>query len=50
MENSINATTWHNFKRLLGYAKPYKLGFIAAIIGMLATPLSMCIFYINLNR
>ena len=35
MENSINATTWHNFKRLLGYAKPYKLGFIAAIIGML---------------
>lgn len=35
MENTINATTWQNFKRLLGYAKPYKLGFIVAIIGML---------------
>ncbi|MBU2893760.1 lipid A export permease/ATP-binding protein MsbA [Colwellia sp. D2M02] len=29
------ANTWQNFKRLLTYAKPYKLGFIAAIIGML---------------
>lgn len=28
-------TTWQNFKRLMGYAKPYKLGFIAAILGML---------------
>jgi subfamily B ATP-binding cassette protein MsbA len=35
MEKSINTTTWQNFKRLLGYAKPYKLGFITAIIGML---------------
>jgi subfamily B ATP-binding cassette protein MsbA len=33
--NSINATTWQNFKRLVSYAKPYKLGFVAAIIGML---------------
>jgi len=29
------ATTWQNFKRLMSYAKPYKMGFIAAIIGML---------------
>ena len=35
MEKSIEVTTWQNFKRLLCYAKPYKLGFIAAIIGML---------------
>jgi len=27
--------TWQNFKRLMSYAKPYKIGFIAAIIGML---------------
>ena len=33
--NSSNATTWQNFKRLVSYAKPYKLGFAAAIIGML---------------
>jgi len=31
----LPATTWQNFKRLLSYAKPYKLGFVAAIIGML---------------
>jgi subfamily B ATP-binding cassette protein MsbA len=31
----LSATTWQNFKRLLSYAKPYKLGFVAAIIGML---------------
>jgi subfamily B ATP-binding cassette protein MsbA len=36
MAKPIEATTWQNFKRLLGYAKPYKLGFIAAIIGMLS--------------
>ncbi len=35
MEKPIPATTWQNFKRLLSYAKPYKLGFIAAIVGML---------------
>ena len=29
------ATTWQNFKRLMSYAKSYKIGFIAAIIGML---------------
>jgi len=29
-----SATTWQNFKRLLSYAKPYKLGFVAAIVGM----------------
>ncbi len=33
--DSTNATTWQNFKRLVSYAKPYKLGFVAAIIGML---------------
>lgn len=33
--SDLPATTWQNFKRLLSYAKPYKLGFVAAIIGML---------------
>lgn len=32
--DSSNATTWQNFKRLVRYAKPYKAGFLAAIIGM----------------
>jgi ATP-binding cassette, subfamily B, bacterial MsbA len=32
---SPQATTWQTFKRLLTYASPYKLGFIAAILGML---------------
>jgi subfamily B ATP-binding cassette protein MsbA len=31
----LSATTWQNFKRLLSYAKPYKIGFFAAIVGML---------------
>ena len=35
MAKSSTATTWQNFKRLLSYAKPYKLAFVAAIIGML---------------
>ena len=35
MAKPLNATTWQNFKRLLSYAKPYKLGFVAAIVGML---------------
>lgn len=35
MEKPISATTWQNFKRLLRYAHPYKLGFVCAIIGML---------------
>jgi subfamily B ATP-binding cassette protein MsbA len=30
----LSVTTWQNFKRLLSYAKPYKLGFVAAIVGM----------------
>ena len=36
-QNKVEAPTsaWQNFKRLLSYAKPYKLGFVAAIIGML---------------
>ncbi|WP_019027496.1 lipid A export permease/ATP-binding protein MsbA [Colwellia piezophila] len=33
--DSSQATSWQNFKRLVSYAKPYKLGFVAAIIGML---------------
>jgi subfamily B ATP-binding cassette protein MsbA len=33
--SKMNNTAWQNFKRLVSYAKPYKLGFIAAIIGML---------------
>ena len=33
--DSANVTSWQNFKRLVSYAKPYKLGFVAAIIGML---------------
>jgi len=40
MSESINkiavpATTWQNFKRLMSYAKPYKSGFVIAILGML---------------
>ena len=31
----VEATTWQNFKRLIGYAKPYKAGFVVAILGML---------------
>ncbi|WP_076418661.1 lipid A export permease/ATP-binding protein MsbA [Colwellia sp. UCD-KL20] len=27
--------TWQNFKRLMSYTKPYRMGFVAAIIGML---------------
>jgi subfamily B ATP-binding cassette protein MsbA len=34
-KSDLSVTTWQNFKRLLSYAKPYKLGFVAAIIGML---------------
>ncbi len=33
--SKIDATTWQNFKRLVGYANPYKFGFAVAIIGML---------------
>jgi len=35
MVTPVNASTWQNFKRLLRYAKPYKLGFVVAILGML---------------
>jgi len=35
MGNSSQATTWQNFKRLLGFASPYKAGFVVAILGML---------------
>jgi len=34
-QTDLSATAWQNFKRLLSYAKPYKLGFVAAVIGML---------------
>lgn len=34
-KNTVPATTWQNFKRLMGYAKPYKAGFVIAILGML---------------
>jgi subfamily B ATP-binding cassette protein MsbA len=34
-KNTVAATTWQNFKRLMGYAKPYKAGFVIAILGML---------------
>ncbi len=32
---STSTTTWQTFKRLLTYVKPYRAGFIVAIIGML---------------
>ena len=35
MQTSLEATTWQNFKRLMGYTKPYKMGLVVAIIGML---------------
>ncbi len=34
--NSEEVSTWQTFKRLLTYTKSYKVGFVAAIIGMLA--------------
>ncbi|XPF94180.1 lipid A export permease/ATP-binding protein MsbA [Colwellia sp. RE-S-Sl-9] len=34
-ENLPEEDTWQNFKRLMSYSKPYKMGFVAAIIGML---------------
>lgn len=34
--NTETTTTWQTFIRLMIFAKPYKLAFIAAIIGMLA--------------
>ncbi len=30
-----STSIWQNFRRLLSYAKPYKLGFFSAIVGML---------------
>lgn len=42
-------TTWHNFKRLMGYAKPYKAGFIAAIIGMLGYAAIDTLFFSQLQ-
>lgn len=35
MSESSTPTTWQNFKRLMQYTKSYKVGLIAAIIGML---------------
>ena len=35
MQTSLNATTWQNFKRLMGYTKPYKMGLVVSVIGML---------------
>ncbi len=35
MQTASQVTTWKNFKRLMGFAKPYKAGFAVAIIGML---------------
>ncbi len=34
-QNDAEISTWKNFSRLMSYAKPYKLGFVMAIIGML---------------
>ncbi|WDE00643.1 lipid A export permease/ATP-binding protein MsbA [Thalassomonas actiniarum] len=35
MQPISSPSTWQNFKRLLSFAKPYKLGFVVAVIGML---------------
>lgn len=34
-DKSAKVSTWQNFKRLMSYAKPYKIGFVFSIIGML---------------
>ena len=34
-KTTIEASTWQNFKRLMGYAKAYKTGFVIAVLGML---------------
>jgi len=33
--SAAEATTWQNFLRLMSFAKPYKMAFVVAIIGML---------------
>ncbi|GHE76895.1 lipid A export permease/ATP-binding protein MsbA [Thalassotalea profundi] len=33
---ALQISTWQNFKRLMRYAKAYKMGFVVSIIGMLA--------------
>ncbi|WP_440875483.1 lipid A export permease/ATP-binding protein MsbA [Thalassotalea sp. PLHSN55] len=36
MQTSSEVTTWQNFKRLMGYTKPYKMGLVVSVFGMLA--------------
>ena len=33
--SDLSPSTWQTFKRLMAYAKPYKAGFVVAILGML---------------
>ncbi|MBO9489016.1 lipid A export permease/ATP-binding protein MsbA [Endozoicomonas sp. G2_1] len=35
MSDSSSASTWQNFLRLMTYSKPYRIGFVFAVIGML---------------
>ena len=35
MSDSSSASTWQNFLRLMTYTKPYRMGFVFAVIGML---------------
>lgn len=35
MSDSSSASTWQNFLRLMTYTKPYRIGFVFAVIGML---------------
>ena len=49
-ENMVpEASTWQNFKRLLGYTKPYKAGFIIAIVGMLGYAAVDTLFFSQLQ-
>ena len=46
---TTQVTTWQNFKRLMGYAKPYKAAFIVAILGMLGYSAVDTLFFSQLK-
>ncbi|WP_286262612.1 lipid A export permease/ATP-binding protein MsbA [Thalassotalea atypica] len=49
MQDKPQTSTWQNFIRLMQYAKPYKAGFIVAIIGMLGYAAVDSYFFSNLQ-
>lgn len=49
MQNSSSPTTWQTFQRLMSFAKPFKAGFIVAIIGMLSYAAIDTLFFSKLQ-